>query len=129
MSLIRISEYNQTYHTHTSCYYCLGLTVLVYYMEGEKMRSEVILQSNEMRGKITKLDFYQTLSLYAQTFCFSSFRAKSAVPSSQATTLFTSTRKCGTQGKKIQIAPRPLQQKTRTHALQKTHISTLQKTQ
>ena len=22
-----IGEYNQTYHTHTSCYYCLGLTL------------------------------------------------------------------------------------------------------
>ena len=27
MSLIFISEYNQTYHTHPSCYYCLGLTL------------------------------------------------------------------------------------------------------
>ena len=27
MSLIFISEYNQTYLTHTSCYYCLGPTL------------------------------------------------------------------------------------------------------
>ena len=27
MTLIFISEYNQTYHTNTSCYYCLGLTL------------------------------------------------------------------------------------------------------
>ena len=27
MSLIFVSEYNQTYHTHASCYYCLGLIV------------------------------------------------------------------------------------------------------
>ena len=27
MSLIFISEYNQTYCKHTSCYYCLGLTL------------------------------------------------------------------------------------------------------
>ena len=27
MSLKLISEYNQTYRKHTSCYYCLGLTL------------------------------------------------------------------------------------------------------
>ena len=27
MSSTFISEYNQTYHTHTSCYYCHGLTL------------------------------------------------------------------------------------------------------
>ena len=26
-SSIFISEYNQTYHTHTSCYFCLDLTL------------------------------------------------------------------------------------------------------
>ena len=29
MSLILIGEDNQTYHTHTSCYYCLGLVASV----------------------------------------------------------------------------------------------------
>ena len=33
MSLIFISEYNQTYRKHTSCYYCLGLT-LCYFVAG-----------------------------------------------------------------------------------------------
>ena len=32
-------------------------------IEGEKMKSEVILPSNEMRGKITEYCFYQTLSI------------------------------------------------------------------
>ena len=33
MSLIFISEYNQTYHTHKSCYYCLEVTLC--YLNGE----------------------------------------------------------------------------------------------
>ena len=34
------------------------------FMKGEKMKCEVILLQNEIRGEITKYYFYQTLSLY-----------------------------------------------------------------
>ena len=38
MSLTFISEYNQTYQTHTSCYYCLELTLCyTKYVEGTNL--------------------------------------------------------------------------------------------
>ena len=41
MSLKVISEYNQTYRKHTSCYYCLGLT-LCYLQAGLPKRTLVL---------------------------------------------------------------------------------------
>ena len=40
-----ISEYNQTYHTHTSCYYCLGLTLCYYFPKVKWLNFELFMCS------------------------------------------------------------------------------------
>ena len=56
--LIFISEYNHTYHTHTSCYYCLGLTLC--YMQ------QIVTQ-------IYLLCFFIWLILFSSTFAILHF--------------------------------------------------------
>ena len=55
MSLIFISEYNQTYHTHTSCYYCLDLT-LCYPLPFKNQFAK-----NHQKESATTTDYYSTV--------------------------------------------------------------------
>ena len=75
MSLTFISEYNQTYQTHMSCYYCLELTLCykeykVTYKEYIFNYKEYIQYPVKYTYKLQYLDFHQVPGTSGQMVLF-----------------------------------------------------------